>query len=236
MTKAPRVQPIDGCSDLEDARPSTRAGTTNVVADVLGRALGARSPGPISSRRKSLDVARLGHVLHPLRHRPGVTSGADLGSTPHPDDTFMRRVARTLTMADQRTCQVLVCDRDRKWSRGARKLLAGAVIRVVRTHERAPNANAFAERFVRSITEECLGRLIPIGARHFQHAVREFVEHAHRERNHQGLNNALITGAPLGTGGRIRRHPRLGGLLNYYDRVSRSSPRPNNGILRGCRV
>jgi len=144
-----------------------------------------------------------------------------LGSTPHPDEIFMRQVARTLTMADQRACQVLICDRDRKWSRDVRRLLADAGIRVVRTPERAPNANAFAERFVRSITEECLDRLIPIGERHFQRAVREFVEHYHRERNHQGLNNALIAGAPaIGTVGRIRRHPRLGGLLNYYDRAA----------------
>jgi hypothetical protein len=51
--------------------------------------------------------------------------------------------------------------------------------------------------------------------------VREFVEHYHRERNHQGLNNALIVGSPaIGTVGRIRWHPRLGGLLNYYDRAA----------------
>ena len=144
-----------------------------------------------------------------------------LGSTPHPDETFMRQVARTLTMADERGCQVLICDRDWKWTRDVRRLLGNAGIRVVRTPERAPNANAFAERFVRSINEECLDRLIPIGERHFRRAVREFVEHYHRERNHQGLNNALIVGAPaIGTVGRIRRHPRLGGLLNYYDRAA----------------
>jgi putative transposase len=143
-----------------------------------------------------------------------------LGSTPHPDETFMRQVG-TLTMADERRCQVLICDRDRKWSRDVRRLLGDAGICVVRTPERAPNANAFAERFVRSITEECLDRLIPIGERHFQRAVREFVEHYHRERNHQGLNNGLIAGSPaIGTVGRIRRHPRLGGLLNYYDRAA----------------
>ncbi len=63
--------------------------------------------------------------------------------------------------------------------------------------------------------------LIPLGERHFRRAVTEFVAHYHDERNHQGLRNELIVGAPTtGTVGRIRRRPRLGGLLNYYDRAA----------------
>ena len=65
--------------------------------------------------------------------------------------------------------------------------LQDAGIRVVQTPYQAPNANAYAERFVRSIKEECLDRLIPLGERHFRRAVAEFVAHYHRERNHQGL-------------------------------------------------
>jgi putative transposase len=53
----------------------------------------------------------------------------------------------------------------------------------VQTRCQAPNANAYAERFVRSIKEECLDRLIPIGEAHFRRAVEEFVAHYHRERN-----------------------------------------------------
>ena len=94
-------------------------------------------------------------------------------------------------------------------------------IRVVLTPVRAPNANAYAERFVRSINEECLDRMIPLGERHFRRAVREFVAHYHGERNHQGLQNRLITGAPaIDTFGRVRRRSRLGGLLNYYERAA----------------
>jgi putative transposase len=56
---------------------------------------------------------------------------------------------------------------------------------------------------------------------HFRRAVREFVPHYHGERDHQGLQNRLITGAAaIGTGGRVRRRSRLGGLLNYYERVA----------------
>jgi len=87
--------------------------------------------------------------------------------------------------------------------------------------ERAPNANAYAERFVRSIKEECLDRIIPIGERHVRRVIREYVEHYHRERNHQGLDNRLVTGMlASGTAGRVRRRSRLGGLLNFYERAA----------------
>jgi Integrase core domain len=115
-----------------------------------------------------------------------------LGSTPHPEALFMQQIVRTLTMAEASmvgTPHVLICDRDRKWSRDVRRSLHEASIRVVLIPERAPNANAYAERFVRSIKEECLDRLIPLGERHFRRAVSEFVAHYHRERNHQGLAN-----------------------------------------------
>jgi transposase InsO family protein len=84
---------------------------------------------------------------------------------------------------------------------------------VVLTPKRAPNANAYAERFVRSIKEECLDRLIPLGERHFRTAISEYVEHYHGERNHQGLENRLISGQPaISMTGRVRRRQRLGGL------------------------
>jgi len=144
-----------------------------------------------------------------------------LGSTPHPDEAFMRQIARTLTMADGGTCRVLICDRDAKWSQPVRAHLQDAGIRVIQTPYRAPNANAHAERFVRSIKEECLDRLIPFGERHFRRAVAEFVAHYHRERNHQGLANELIDGRlAAGCVGRIHRRQRLGGLLNYYARAA----------------
>jgi putative transposase len=148
-----------------------------------------------------------------------------VGSTPHPDERFMQQVVRTLTAAEDGLLvqhRVLICDRDTKWSPSVRARLGEAGIRIVLTPYRAPNANAYAERFVRSIKEECLDRLIPIGERHFRRAITEYVEHYHRERNHQGIENALIAGTPA-TGtvmGRIHRRSRLGGLLNYYDRAA----------------
>jgi transposase InsO family protein len=102
-----------------------------------------------------------------------------------------------------------------------RRCLPDAGIHLVITPARAPNANACAERFVRSIKEECLDRLIPIGAKHFRLAVAEHVEHYHTERNHQGLGNRLIAGrSVIQMASRVRRRPRLGGLLNFYQRAA----------------
>ena len=109
----------------------------------------------------------------------------------------------------------------RNGARAVRARLGEAGIRVVQTPYRAPNANAYAERFVRSIKQECLDRVIPFGERHLRRTIAEYVEHYHRERNHQGIENTLIEGAPAtGLVGRIRRRPRLGGVLNYYERAA----------------
>jgi putative transposase len=143
-----------------------------------------------------------------------------VGSTPFPNDLFMRQVARTLTAADHAWevgHRVLICDRDAKWSAPVRVRLGEAGIRLVQTPFQAPNANAYAERFVRSIKHECLNRVIPFGERHVRRTIAEYVAHYHRERNDQGLDNELIDGAPQIDGGtRICRRPRLGGLLNHY--------------------
>jgi len=147
-----------------------------------------------------------------------------LGSTPHPTELFMEKMVHLVTAADEGVWdghRVLICDRDRKWSHAVRQQLGDAGIRVVFTPERAPNANAYAERFVRSIKEECLNRTIPLGERHFRRSLGEFVAHYHGERNHQGLDNELIVGvSPRDAEGHVSRRSRLGGLLNYYERAA----------------
>jgi transposase InsO family protein len=143
-----------------------------------------------------------------------------LGITPRPDEAFMRQLVRTLTMVEGTPCRVLICDRDAKWSAAVRDRLAEGGIRVVQTPYQGPNANAYAERFVRSLKEECLDRIIPLGEGHLRRAVAEFVAHYHCERNHQGLENGLIDGAAGPRAGRVRRQSRLGGLLNFYTRAA----------------
>ena len=146
-----------------------------------------------------------------------------VASTPYPNDLFMRQVCRALTVPDGPWSEhrVLICDRDRKWSQDGRQLFADAGVRVVQTPFQAPNANAHAERFVRSIKLECLDRIVPLGERHFRRTLTEFIDHYHREQNHQGLENQLIDSRALRRRERgIRRRQRLGGLLNYYGRAA----------------
>ena len=143
--------------------------------------------------------------------------------TPHPDEAFMLQIARQLTDAEGvlHKSRFLICDRDRKWSAAVRRVLESSGVRVVQLPFRAPNCSAHAERFVRSIKEECLDRLIPLGERHFRRALAEFIAHYHGERNHQGLGNDLIDAADdAHSGGAIRRRQRLGGLLSYYHRAA----------------
>ena len=92
-------------------------------------------------------------------------------------------------------------------------------MKVVRLPAQSPNLNALAERFVLSVRTECLSRIVPLGEAHLRRTIAEFVGHYHHERNHQGLDNALIAaeGAQNGTGGIVRRE-RLGGLLSFYCR------------------
>jgi transposase InsO family protein len=146
------------------------------------------------------------------------------GSTPTPDAGFMAQAARRLTDAVDGFLVghgVLICDRDSKWIEGFRRILQDTGVRIVLTPVQAPNANAYAERFVRSIREECLDRLVLFGERRLLRTLDEFVAHYHGERNHQGLGNELImpeTYAFQGT--HVRCRERLGGLLRYYHRAA----------------
>ena len=120
----------------------------------------------------------------------------------HPNDLFMGQVGRTLIETDGllHSHRVLICDRDRKWSRDVRRLLGDAGVQVVQAPFYAPNANAYAERFVRSIKHECLDRLVPLGERHLRRTLKEVVDNYHRERNHQGLRGAAPAGLVGGSG------------------------------------
>ncbi len=101
-------------------------------------------------------------------------------------------------------------------------LLKDASVEVVRLPYRSPNLNAYAERFVRSVKDECLARMIFFGERSLRKATREYAAHYHRERNHQGIDNRLIEpGDRLGSSfSAIECAQRLGGLLRFYHRAA----------------
>ena len=136
---------------------------------------------------------------------------------------WMTQIARNLT--DQidgffNGKRYLIHDRDPLYTREFLSMLAEQGIESVKLPPRSPNLNAYAERFVRTIKESCLERMILFGEDALRNAVHEFVAHYHLERNHQGLGNRLIADPTLTvqTIGEVRRKQRLGGLLNYYHR------------------
>ena len=144
------------------------------------------------------------------------------GVTPGPDEVWIRQIGRNLTdpldgfLREKRFC---LMDRDAKFTTAFRTLLAGAGIEPVRLPPRSPNLNAWIERFMRSIKSECLDRMIFFGEESLRRAVREYLAHYHVERNHQGLDNAIIEPKGIVRGsGRVRCRERLGGMLRYYQR------------------
>jgi putative transposase len=78
--------------------------------------------------------------------------------------------------------------------------------------------NTYAERWVRSVKDECLSKIILFGDRSLRRAVSEYVAHYHTERNHQGKSNVLLFPDVTKTRGSrpVRCRERLGGLLRYY--------------------
>jgi putative transposase len=135
----------------------------------------------------------------------------------------MLQIARNVTDAEQgfpRRKRYLLMDRDSKFSETYRITLKGCGVEPVRLPPRSPNLNAYMERFMRAVKEECLGRMIFFGERSLREAAASFLDHFHRERNHQGIGNRLITPeAAVGrTDGEIECRERLGGMLRYHYR------------------
>jgi transposase InsO family protein len=140
-----------------------------------------------------------------------------------PDGEWMKQVARNLTDACDgflKGTRFLIHDRDPLFTERFREILKPSGVKTVKLPARSPNLNAYAERFVLSVKSECLAKIIPLGERHLRKAVKEFTEHYHLERNHQGLGNELIekTSRPVNVGTAVDCRERLGGILRYYHR------------------
>ena len=145
------------------------------------------------------------------------------GIPPQPYGAWMEQMARNLTDPVDgclRRARYLIHDRDPLYTRVFGEILEGGGVQPIRLPPKSPNLNAYAERFVRSIKEECLSRVVPLGEAHLRLLVREYVEHYHRERNHQGLDNQLLQRPPppVSLAADVQRRARLGGLLNFYHR------------------
>jgi putative transposase len=145
------------------------------------------------------------------------------GLTIHPDEDWLLQAARNVTDAEEgflRGKRYLLMDRDGKFSEAFRGTLEAVGVKAVRLPPRSPNLSAHIERFMRSLKEECLERMIFFGEKSLEAATVAYMDHFHRERNHQGMDNRLlIPGGEVGDkAGEVMCRERLGGLLRYYYR------------------
>ena len=145
------------------------------------------------------------------------------GCTVHPNESWMKQVARNLTNFEDgplRDKHYLLMNRDAKFCESFRTFLTYEEVMPVRLPPRSPNLNAHLERFMKSIKSACLEKMIYFGETSLRRTVKQYLTHYHGERNHQELQNKIIDpGREVGQGaGKIKRRKRLGGVLNCYYR------------------
>jgi putative transposase len=145
------------------------------------------------------------------------------GCTPNPSGAWVVQQARNLSFANLfERMRFLIHDRDSKFTAAFDEVFRSERIRVIHTPVQAPQANACAERFVRTVRNECLDWLLILGRRHLEHVLRIYIQHYNRERPHRGL--ALQPPEPLQVkqppGHDVARRDRLGDLLHEYYRAA----------------
>jgi transposase InsO family protein len=146
-----------------------------------------------------------------------------LGVTRHPDSASVTQQARNLAVGEGlRGIRFLIRDRDSKFSGPFDEVFRSEGVRILKTPIRAPRANAFAERWVRTVRSECLDWMLIFGRRHLARVLRAYVVHYNRARPHRGLG--LKTPDPRpgparwpAEGARVRTHDVLGGLIHEYE-------------------
>jgi transposase InsO family protein len=151
------------------------------------------------------------------------------GVTANPNTGWVTQQARNLLLIleeqARRVC-FLVRDRDAKFCRGFDDVFRWQGAEVLVTPVQAPNANTYAERWVRTVRSECLDWLLIVGRGHLDQVLRVYLEHYNAHRPHRALQlnpPAPSTGLTLTNEdqrGRIRRRDRLGGLLHEYRRAA----------------
>jgi putative transposase len=166
-----------------------------------------------------------------------------IASTSNPDGRWVTQQARNLVMqrGDQHySFRFLIHDRDTKFSHAFDEIFRTEGIKVIRTPIQAPNANAHAERWVRTFRSDCLDRILILGRRHLEHVLRVYRCHYNEHRPHRALDLVPPTGRdpkPLSAPDRLQRRDLLGGLIHEYEAAricepygllqSRNSPRPS---------
>jgi transposase InsO family protein len=146
-----------------------------------------------------------------------------LGVTRNPNSAWVTQQARNIA-AEERLQEIrfVIRDRDSKFSCPFDEVFRSEGVRIVKTPIRAPRANAYAERWVRTVRAECLDWTLVLGRRHLQRVLRAYADHYNEARPHRGLG--LNTPEPRPgqvqrpvAGARIKRRDVLGGLIHEYD-------------------
>ena len=147
------------------------------------------------------------------------------GITRHPNEAWMKQIARNVTMDEWGFldgCRYLIHDRDTKFTDSFRAIVKTSQVDPLKFPARSPNLNAYAERWVKSVKDECLSKLILFGEKSLRRALCEYLIHFHTERNHQGEDNVVLFPVARKAGNRAERSvsckERLGGTLKYYHR------------------
>ena len=150
----------------------------------------------------------------------GVTDGAA-------NAAWCAQIARNLSEARENRVnriKYLVHDRDKRFCAVFDEVFRAEGINILRTPWRAPRANAYAERFIRTVRTECLDRLFILNEKHLASVLATYVEHYNTERPHRGLDLVPPDGGkevtPITAGDRVRRRDRLGGLIHEYHRTA----------------
>ena len=150
------------------------------------------------------------------------------GITRHPNEEWMEQIGRSATQETWgylHPCRYVLHDRDTKFCASFRSELATGGVKTIQLPAKSPNLNAFAERWIRSVKQECLSKVILFGEVSLSRVLSEYSTHYHRERNHQGKDNRLLFPETNETRNLQHRsiecRQRLGGLLKYYQRAGR---------------
>jgi hypothetical protein len=153
------------------------------------------------------------------------------GVTRHPNEVWracpaspgMKQIARNVTIDEWGflgNCRYLIHDRDTKYCQSFRDIIKSGDVKPLRLRARSQNWNAFSERWVKSVKEECLSKMILFVEQSLRRTLREYLAHYHAERNHQGRDNVLLFPnagkARNHGGGAVGCNERLGGLLKYH--------------------
>ena len=138
----------------------------------------------------------------------------------------MQQVARNLTDAEAGALlgqRYVLHDRDTKFCAEFRSILRAGGVEPLQLRPRSPNLNAFGERWVCSVKQECLSNLILVRETSLRRALNEYLAHFHAERPHQGKGNVILFPEPIdraSPANRVECRKRLGGLLRYYARAA----------------